>query len=54
MTIHLQMKEYTQRHKTGTSYEVHPDGTQTEIVKGDHYTLFQAKGKKLQVIVIYQ
>ena len=28
-----------QRHKTGTSYEIHPDGTQTEIIKGDHYTL---------------
>ena len=32
-----------QRHKTGTSYEIHPDGTQTEIIKGDHYTLTSGK-----------
>jgi len=32
-----------QRHKTGTSYEIHPDGTQTEIIKGDHYTLLSGK-----------
>ena len=32
-----------QRHKTGTSYEVHPDGTQTEIIKGDHYTFVSGK-----------
>ena len=31
------------RHKTGTSTEIHPDGTQTEIVKGDHYTLVSGK-----------
>ena len=32
-----------QRHKTGTSLEIHPDGTQTEIVKGDHYTFVSGK-----------
>ena len=32
-----------QRHKTGTSYEIHPNGTQTEIIKGDHYTLLSGK-----------
>ena len=27
------------RHRTGTSTEIHPNGTQTNIIKGDHYTL---------------
>jgi hypothetical protein len=27
------------RHRTGTSIEMHPNGTQTNIIKGDHYTL---------------
>jgi len=26
-------------HRTGTSYEISPDGTKTEIIKGGHYTL---------------
>ncbi len=29
-------------HRTGTSYEIHPDGTQTEIIKGDHYIISSA------------
>ena len=31
------------RHKTGTSSEIHPDGTATEIIKGDHYTFISGK-----------
>ena len=27
------------RHRTGTSTEISPDGTQTNIIKGDHYVL---------------
>ena len=37
-----------QRHKTGTGYEISPDGTQTEIIKGDHYTF--TKGKRQALI----
>jgi hypothetical protein len=32
-----------QRHKTGTAYEIGPDGTQTNIIKGDHYTFIKGK-----------
>ena len=34
-----------QRHRTGTSYEVGPTGTKTEIIKNDHYTLITANNK---------
>ena len=27
------------RHRTGSSFEYHPDGTRTDIIKGDQYTL---------------
>src|SRR5210317_912695 len=37
-----------QRHMSGTSYEISPDGTQTEIIKGDHYTF--TKGKRQALI----
>ena len=36
------------RHKTGTSMEISPNGTQTEIIKGDHYTF--TKGKRQALI----
>ena len=35
------------RHKTGTSTEIHPDGTQVEVIKGDHYTLVSGKRQAL-------
>jgi len=28
-----------ERHRTGTSYEISADGTKTDIIKGDHYTI---------------
>lgn len=28
-----------ERHRSGTSYEIYPNGTKTNIIKGDHYTL---------------
>jgi len=37
-----------QSHRTGTSYEIHPDGTKTEIIKGDHYII--SGGKRQEVI----
>ena len=32
-----------QRHKTGTAYEIGPNGTRTDIIKGDHYTFIKGK-----------
>ena len=34
-----------QAHKTGTSYEISPDGTKTEIIKGDHYNITIGKSQ---------
>ena len=34
-----------QRHKSGTSYEISPDGTQTNLITGDHYTITNADNK---------
>ena len=34
-----------QAHKTGTSYEISPDGTKTEIIKGDHYNITLGKSQ---------
>jgi hypothetical protein len=28
-----------ERHRTGTSYEISPSGTRTDIIKGDHFTV---------------
>ena len=28
-----------ERHRTGTSYEIGPSGTRTDIIKGDHFTV---------------
>ena len=36
-----------QRHKTGTSYEISPDGTRTDIIKGGHYTFIKDKSQAL-------
>lgn len=36
-----------ERHKTGTSYEIGPDGTRTDIVKKDKYTLIAGDNKAL-------
>ena len=35
-------------HRTGTSQEISPDGTQVNIIKGDHYNITSGKG---QVII---
>ncbi len=35
------------RHKTGTSFEIHPDGTKTDIIKGDQYTFTGGKRQEL-------
>ena len=32
-------------HRTGTSYEISPDGTKTDIIKGDHYTITYGKSQ---------
>ena len=37
-----------QTHRTGTSYEISPDGTRTDIIKGDHYNILS--GKRQEVI----
>ena len=34
-----------QAHKTGTSYEISPNGDKTELVKGDHYTITLGKSQ---------
>jgi hypothetical protein len=34
-------------HKTGTSYEISPDGTKTDIIKGDHYNITYGKSQAL-------
>ena len=32
-------------HRVGTSYEISPDGTKTDIIKGDHYTITYGKSQ---------
>ena len=32
-------------HRVGTSYEIGPDGTKTDIIKGDHYTITYGKSQ---------
>ena len=32
-------------HRVGTSYEISPDGTKTDIIKGDHYTIKYGKSQ---------
>ena len=32
-------------HRTGTSSEIGPDGTQVDIIKGDHYNITSGKGQ---------
>jgi len=34
-----------ERHRTGTSYEIGPNGTRTDIIKGDHYTILTNNNK---------
>jgi hypothetical protein len=34
-----------ERHRTGTSYEISPSGTRTDIIKGDHFTLLSGANK---------
>ena len=34
-----------ERHRSGTSYEISANGTQTNIIKGDHYTLTSGNNK---------
>ena len=34
-------------HRTGTSQEISPDGTQTNIIKGDHYNIVSGKRQAL-------
>lgn len=34
-----------QRHRSGTSYEISPNGTQTNIIQGDHYTITNGQNK---------
>ena len=34
-----------ERHRTGTSYEISPSGTRTDIIKGDHFTLLTNDNK---------
>ena len=34
-----------ERHRTGTSYEISADGTRTDIIKGDHYTVLTNDNK---------
>ena len=34
-----------ERHRTGTSYEISPNGTRTDIIKGDHYTVLTNDNK---------
>ena len=34
-----------ERHRTGTSYEIGPNGTRTDIIKGDHYTVLTEDNK---------
>ena len=45
--IQRTMKEYMMAHKTGTSYEISPDGTKTDIIKGDHYNITYGKSQAL-------
>jgi hypothetical protein len=41
-TNHYRIHE---RHTSGTSYEIGPNGTRTDILKGDHYTLLTKDNK---------
>ena len=34
-------------HRTGTSYEISPDGSKTDIIKGDHYNIVYGKSQAL-------
>ena len=34
-----------ERHRTGTSYEISANGTRTDIIKGDHYTILTNNNK---------
>jgi hypothetical protein len=36
-----------ERHTTGTSYEISPNGTKTDIIKGDHYTIVSNNSQAL-------
>jgi hypothetical protein len=36
-----------ERHRSGTSYEISPDGTRTDIIKGDHFTVLTNDNKVL-------
>lgn len=40
-------ERYHLRHRTGTSTEIGPDGTQVDIIKNDHYTLVSNNAKAL-------
>ena len=44
MMIQKATREYTRRIES-TSYEISPDGTKTDIIKGDHYTIKYGKSQ---------